>query len=200
MDRSRMDAEGARAVQPNRRISKLAVVVAVQNLLLVVCLLVTFYVYRDFQANKADFLTEISENIVHIQLSPIRPLSHNGTVNFTAITSSYLMDLKSNKRDISIKCTGFYIWLVQICCASRKETATGTGTATGTVQLKVTGSETPVSSFTLDVAKDDCRGLHSIIYLKKNQQASVNLVVQKEFQINKMSVEMNSLSGKKCDD
>lgn len=47
MDRRRMDADGGRGVHRDRRTRKLAVVVAVQNVLVAVCLLVTLYVYWD---------------------------------------------------------------------------------------------------------------------------------------------------------
>ncbi len=40
-----MDAEGGLVVHRDRRSRKLAVVVALQNLLVVSCLLTTFYVY-----------------------------------------------------------------------------------------------------------------------------------------------------------
>ena len=51
MEQRRMDAEGGRVVHRSRRAAgKLAVVVAVQNLLVVACLLATYYVYQDFQS------------------------------------------------------------------------------------------------------------------------------------------------------
>lgn len=47
MERRRMDAEGGRVVQRNKRAGKLALVVVVQNMLVAACLLVTLYVYWD---------------------------------------------------------------------------------------------------------------------------------------------------------
>ncbi len=52
MDRRRMDADGGRGVRGvhrDRRTRKLAAVVAVQNVLVAACLLVTLYVYWDVQ-------------------------------------------------------------------------------------------------------------------------------------------------------
>lgn len=45
MARGRMDADGGRVVHREKRARKLAVVVALQNLLVAACLLVTLYVY-----------------------------------------------------------------------------------------------------------------------------------------------------------
>lgn len=45
MDQMRMDVEGGRAVRRKSRVGRLAAVVAVQNVLVVTCLLVTVYLY-----------------------------------------------------------------------------------------------------------------------------------------------------------
>lgn len=52
MDGRRMDVEGGRVVHREKRARKLAVVVAVQNMLVAACLLVTLYVYWDVQEQK----------------------------------------------------------------------------------------------------------------------------------------------------
>lgn len=57
MERSSMDADGGRVVRRQGRVGKLAVVVAVQNVLVAVCLLVTLYVYFKFHADKVSELT-----------------------------------------------------------------------------------------------------------------------------------------------
>lgn len=51
MDRRRMDADGGRVLRRGRRTSKLAVVVAVQNVLVTACLAVTLYVCWDAQVS-----------------------------------------------------------------------------------------------------------------------------------------------------
>lgn len=52
IDGRKMDVERGRVVHRERRARKLAVVVAVQNMLVAACLLVTLYVYWDVQKQK----------------------------------------------------------------------------------------------------------------------------------------------------
>ncbi|CAN9500621.1 unnamed protein product [Ophioblennius macclurei] len=196
-----MDAEGARPVRPKRRINKLAVVVAVQNLLLVLCLLLTFFVYRGFQASKADFETWTSQGGVHIRFSPSQPLSQNSTLVFKDIASQHLMDLTDKRDQISIKCTGFYVWHVKICHKSLQEVGRGAlqEGGRGTLQLRATGSETPISSFALGYESNPiCRELNNIVYLKRNQLASVQLIVTRGFKIINMNMELSYLWWKQC--
>ena len=58
MDRRRRDAEGGRVVHRDRRAGKLAVVVAVQNVLVAACLLVTLYVYWNVQKQVSELGVE----------------------------------------------------------------------------------------------------------------------------------------------
>lgn len=51
-DGRKMDAEGGRVVHRERRARKLAVVVAVQNVLVAACLLVTLYVFWGVQVSR----------------------------------------------------------------------------------------------------------------------------------------------------
>ncbi|KAK5622068.1 hypothetical protein CRENBAI_011134, partial [Crenichthys baileyi] len=50
MDQGMIDVEGGRAVRRRSRVGRLAAVVAVQNLLVVACLLVTVYLYMESPA------------------------------------------------------------------------------------------------------------------------------------------------------
>ncbi|CAK6974876.1 uncharacterized protein LOC113151989 [Scomber scombrus] len=124
MDRRRMDAEGGRVVYRDRRAGKIAVVVAVQNILVAACLLVTLYVY--WGAEKPTF---DSGDDVHIQFDAIGDKLGNVTLEFNTISSSYMMSLADKK--IFINCTGPYILYMDVCYKS-----IGEQVATGILELQ----------------------------------------------------------------
>ncbi|KAI3368318.1 hypothetical protein L3Q82_008031 [Scortum barcoo] len=174
MDRRRtdgrgMDAEGGRRIHGDRRSRKLAVVIAVQNVLVAACLLVTLYVY----------LNLTSPQNVHIQFEAIADIPANETLKFTYVISSNMMSLVDEKNDmIYVNCTGPYILYTDVCYKSMSKEETR-----GMLQLQVQGSSTPVSSLALNTSHEVCRGLHSIAYLKATQQASLYFYCTDGFKI-----------------
>ncbi|GLD46296.1 uncharacterized protein AKAME5_002700900 [Lates japonicus] len=189
MDQRRMDAEGGRVVHREWRARKFAVIVAVQNVLVAACLVVTLYVYwGDLNREQA------SDHNVHIRFDVISGISSNGTLKIHHIASSYKMSLADEKNDtIKISCTGPYVVYIDVCY---KSLSSGEE-LTGILQLQVVGSETPVSNFTLQTRSADlvCRGLSSIAYLRKEEKASLHLYLKDGFKIKSATVGLTYLWG-----
>lgn len=93
---------------------------------------------------------------------------------------------------IHVECTGPYVWYIDSCKVQKEKEETS-----GILQLRVQGSQTPVSSFTLN-STHICRGLHSIIYLRAKEVASVHLNSE-GFMIDDMSMGLTYLLGNKCE-
>lgn len=93
-------------------------------------------------------------------------------------------------QEILVNCTGPYVLYVDVCYLSLTEEE-----ITGTLQLQVAGSGTPVSSFTLQASREVCRGLHSLAYLRASEQASLHLVAREEFKIKRATVGLSYLLG-----
>lgn len=99
------------------------------------------------------------------------------------------------KDKICIKCAGPYIWHMDVCYESMGQEATG---ATGMLYLEVKRSETPASSFTLNATMQAiCRGLQSVVYLRKKEEASVRLLCSKQFRIINMTMGLHYLLGER---
>ncbi|KAK2835795.1 hypothetical protein Q5P01_016279 [Channa striata] len=184
MDGRRMDADGGRVLHREKRARKLAVVVAVQNVLVVGCLLVTLYVYWGGQ-------TEPPEDTVHIHFNVISGYTGNVTLNFNNPQSKHKMDVNGNK--INIKCTGPYILYMEVCYGN-----SANRNNTGILQLQVEGSTTPAPSFTLQTSREDCRGLHSIVYLRAEDKASVHCFSDEFFKIKNATLGLSYLLGRHC--
>lgn len=104
------------------------------------------------------------------------------------------MDLAREKDWIHINCTGPYILYVDVCYLSMHEPE-----SRGYLQLQVMGQTTPASSFTLNATSQKvCRGLHSIVYLRAKEQASLYLTVTGGFKVKTLSVGLSYLLGQ-CD-
>ncbi|KAM7388510.1 hypothetical protein PAMP_024680 [Pampus punctatissimus] len=193
MDRRRMDAEGGRVVHRNRRAGKLAVVVAVQNLLVVACLVLTLCVHWDVnkRSNSDD---SSSEDDVHIKFDPIPDVVENGPLEFENISSSKMMGLADKKKTkIYVRCTGPYILYMDVCHKSMDNQV-----ANGTLELQVVGRETLIR-FQLHEAHEVCRGLHSIVYLRAKEEATLSLNTTVGFKIKNVTVGLNYVLGKRCD-
>ncbi|XP_051233626.1 uncharacterized protein LOC127350762 [Dicentrarchus labrax] len=203
MDRRRMDAaDGGRVLHRGRRVRKLAVVVALQNLLVAACLLVTLYVYRDVSqgvnrdvsqgVNRGD---HDSEDNIHIQFVPIADVPGNKKLMFHEIESSNKMGLVAKKNDtIGINCTGPYILYMEVCYKGMNQPKE----AHGTLELRVEGSNTSVSSVNLTASHEVCRGLHSIAYLRANERASLHLNCTDDFKVKNVTVGLSYLLGSQC--
>ncbi|XP_056234562.1 uncharacterized protein LOC130170890 [Seriola aureovittata] len=190
MDRRRMDAEGGRVVHREWRARKLAVVVAVQNVLVAACLFITLYVYWGVQDQE-----RASGDNVHIQFDAIATISGNATLQFKHTKSMNMMSVAGEKKDkIYVNCTGPYVLYIHLCY-----TSLGGEKTTGMLQLQVVRDKTPVSSFTLQTSEEVCEGLNSIAYLKAKDQASLHLYAKEEFKILEVSVGLTYLLGRQCD-
>jgi len=96
---------------------------------------------------------------------------------------------------IYIKCTGPYIWHMEVCYETRQSADTDAGT----LELQVKGSKAPFSSIKLNATHLVCRGLHSTAYLRANEQASLHLSSKDELVIRNITMGLSYLLGKKCD-
>ncbi|XP_026200659.1 uncharacterized protein LOC113151989 [Anabas testudineus] len=179
-----MDAERGRVVHRERRARKLAVVVAVQNVLVAACLLATLYVYWDAQKQH-------SEDNVHIKFSSISDNQGNATLPFNEIRSSHMMGMVDNK--IHVNCTGPYIVYMDVCYKSLNKV-----NITGTLQLQVVGRKSPVTSFSVTTSDEDCRGLYSIAYLRAKDQASLHVYAKEGFKIKTATLGLSYLLGRVC--
>lgn len=143
--------------------------------------------------NKYVFLT-----IYHYPLSfPCPSFYHpdtlgNATLHFDHITTSNEMSKVDNK--IYVNCTGPYILYMDVCYRSlNKETITGI------LQLEVVGRTTPVISFNLTTSGEDCTVLHSILYLRVKEQASLHIYAKESFKIKNATLGLNYLLGARCE-
>ncbi|XP_031724111.1 uncharacterized protein LOC116394885 [Anarrhichthys ocellatus] len=193
MERRRMDADGGRAVHRERRTRKLAVVVAVQNVLVTTCLVVSLYVCWNVQT-RTPSAEQASKDNVHIRFDPVSDLSENGTVKFTEVFSSNMMSLAGeNKDQIYVNCTGPYVLYMYLCYKDKDETE-----ASGLLQLQVVGRKAPVSSFPLNASHEVCRGLHSIAYLRDKETLSLQLNCTAGFKIKTVTVGLSYMLGSQC--
>ncbi|XP_078802389.1 uncharacterized protein LOC144991945 [Oryzias latipes] len=190
MMQSSADPEGGRSmpIHRSKKTRKLAVLVVLQNLLVAACLLTTIYHFYYREA------PEVSHDAVYIQFEGVTGLHRNGTVKFRDIYRSHMVEWKE-KDKICIKCAGPYIWHMDVCYESMGQEATG---ATGMLYLEVKRSETPASSFTLNATMQAiCRGLQSVVYLRKKEEASVRLLCSKQFRIINMTMGLHYLLGER---
>ncbi|XP_023195576.1 uncharacterized protein LOC111609735 [Xiphophorus maculatus] len=185
IDQRTMDAEGGRAVRRSSRVGRLAIVVAVQNLLVVTCLLVTAYIYLESLALQP-------EDTVYIQFQAYSALRSN--THLELLTSSG-NKLQNNNGNVTIRCTGPYVWHMQGCYESMGNTANVSGSLTLLVKHTL-----PVSSFAMDATRDVvCRGLHSIVYLVAEDVARFRFSSQTGFRMVNVSMGLSYLLGNKCE-
>lgn len=105
------------------------------------------------------------------------------------------MSLHNNsKTEIDVRCTGPYVLYMEVCY--RKP---DTKEASGTLQLKVVGRESPVSSIPLNASHEVCRGLQSIAYLRRKEKAYLYWNSTKGFKIDNATVGLNYLLGTRCE-
>ncbi|KAM9762495.1 uncharacterized protein ACNS7B_004565 [Menidia menidia] len=183
-----MDAAERGRVAPRgrRATARLALLVTLQNLLTVACLLATYYIYKDFQPL-------LSEDTAHIQFDAITGLRENVTLKFNHIMSAHNLILNEKKDQISIKCTGPYLWHMEVCYENPEEENTGV------LQLQVKGSKAPASSVQLHATRLVCRGLTSTAYLRAGEEASLQLFSQNRFMIMNITTGLSYMLGKRCD-
>ncbi|MEQ2188057.1 hypothetical protein GOODEAATRI_011048 [Goodea atripinnis] len=183
MDQAMIDVEGGRAVRQRSGAGRLAAVVAVQNLLVVACLLVTVYLCMKSPA--------LPEDDVYIQFNELRDLKANTSLKFEV--SREKRRLENDKGNISISCTGPYVWHMLVCYKTMNQ-----GNLSGNLVLQV--ANTPVNSVRMDAIEQTvCRGLHSIVYLKERDVASFHLYSPKGFWMVNVSMGLRYLLGNNCD-
>ncbi|XP_078024594.1 uncharacterized protein LOC144463647 [Epinephelus lanceolatus] len=195
MERRKMDADGGRVVHRRKRTRRLAIVVAVQNVLVTACLAVTLYVYWDVQSRPLRTEQPFGNNM-HIEFAAISDIPGNVTLSFPEVSSQNQMILVNKKDKIYINCTGPYVLYVHLCYLDFLEQ-----NATGTLQLQVAGEEekTPFSFPTLyATAHEVCRMLHDIVYLSKKNEASLHLISSPGFKIKHARVGLSYLLGSQC--
>lgn len=113
------------------------------------------------------------------------------TLHFNLTSSNKEMSMVHDK--IHINCTGPYILYMDVCYRSLEENKN----ITGVLQLMV--GKTAVTSFLLTTSDEDCRQLHSIVYLKTKQQASLHIQAQDSFKIKNATLGLNYLLGTRCE-
>lgn len=103
-----------------------------------------------------------------------------------------MMSLIDNK--VSINCTGPYIWYMDVCYKSLTNVNVS-GTLLLQVEVEVEGKKqkTTASSIILHTSGEDCRGLHSIVYLSVNEMASVEVSAGDEFKIKEATLGLSYL-------
>ncbi|XP_043986280.1 uncharacterized protein LOC122839077 isoform X2 [Gambusia affinis] len=188
IDQRTMDAEGGRAVRRSSRVGRLAIVVAVQNLLVVTCLLVTVYLYLYLESLDV----QQPEDIVYIQFA-----AHTGIKSDThlELMTSSGNKLQNNNGNVTIRCTGPYLWHMQGCYENMGKTTNVSGNLTLLVKQTL-----PVSSIAMDAAQDVvCRGLYSIVYLVAEDVARFRFSSQKGFRMVNVSMGLSYLLGNKCE-
>lgn len=114
-------------------------------------------------------------------------------MTFKEIASSKNVTVNEQKNKIHIHCTGPYIWHMNVCY----KTMNGSWNSTGMLQLKVEGSET-VGSFEMTAPIEVCRWLHSIVYLKADQEASLHFQSKPGFKVKNVTMGLSYLLGEKC--
>ncbi|KAK9519225.1 hypothetical protein VZT92_021966 [Zoarces viviparus] len=187
MERRRMDADGGRAVHRERRTRKLAVVVAVQNVLVTACLVVTLYVCWDVHTRTPS----AEQENVHVRFDPIADVQ-NGTVEFGKVYNSYMMGL-AKKDQIYVNCTGPYVLYMHLCYKDIDKKG-----ASGLLELWVVERKAPVISFDLHASHEVCRGLHRTAYLMDKETLSLQLTYTDGFKIMNMTVGLSYMLGSQC--
>lgn len=105
------------------------------------------------------------------------------------------MNLTEEKDTIHISCTGPYVLYVDVCFNSMRDPR-----ARGYLQLRVKGQKTLASSFALDATSQKvCTALHSTVYLRARERASLYLTVHGSFKVKTASVGLSYLLGGQCD-
>lgn len=99
-----------------------------------------------------------------------------------------------NNDSIYVNCTGPYVLYMDVCYKSLHEKE-----AKGILELQVVGSETPVSSVTLNASQEVCRGLSSIAYLRAKEEASLHLYFTDGFKVKNVTVGLSYLLGTRCE-
>ncbi|XP_076736779.1 uncharacterized protein LOC143415173 [Maylandia zebra] len=189
MEQGMMDAERGRVIHRRKRTGTLAVVVAVQNVVVAACLIATLFLYLDFPKDTS------TDTIVHIEFEPLTVPLGNMTLKFKEIASKYKMDVNTDKNKIDITCKGPYIWYMDVCYKS----LTNGMVTTGILQLKM--DDTVVSNVTLTVSDvlDVCRGHQSVVYLRANTKSSLDLNQIDGFKVLNVTVGLSYLLGKRCE-
>ncbi|KAM3619345.1 uncharacterized protein V6R79_006748 [Siganus canaliculatus] len=194
MNRRRMDAERVRVFHPDNRSRKLVLIVILQSVLVAACLGVTLYVLWGVQ----------TPDDVHIQFVPMADIRRNRTLTLGAIHSSNMMGMVDDKNDaFYTNCTGPYVLYVEVCYECRLGME-----AAGTLQLQVVERKeegekiTHTSSVDLPRLPDGCeekgvcKRLHTMAYLKVQEEASLHLYGTNGLSIKSITVGLNYLLGR----
>ncbi|XP_078141794.1 uncharacterized protein LOC144539735 [Centroberyx gerrardi] len=176
--------------QRDRRAWSLAVVVTVQSVLVAACLAVTLHVYWGVQQRQD--LNSTENNEIYIRFEVVSAVRANQTLEFGDYTGNNVSLSNNSKSKIYIGCTGPYILHMYVCCTSNDVKG-----ANGTlVLLLVGGGGTPLSSFSLQ--QNVCRGLHSTVYLKAKEEASLYFSSPDNLKIKNVTLGLSYLLGRKC--
>ncbi|CAJ1060071.1 hypothetical protein L3Q82_008031 [Xyrichtys novacula] len=183
--------EGEKVNHGDRRSRRLAVVVAVQNVLVAACLVVTLYVYWTVQERVS---STAAGGDIHIQVEAVPDITRNSTLQLAHIYSNFKMDLLDGRR-IYTSCTGSYLLHLHTCYTSLKLGES----RVAELQLQARKDEEPLSSFFLNTTHEVCRGLHRITYLRAKQNVSLHLFLSDGFKLKNMTVDLSFLQGGRCE-
>ncbi|XP_054900695.1 uncharacterized protein LOC129369377 [Poeciliopsis prolifica] len=185
IDQRTMDAEGGRAVRRSGRVGRLAVVVAVQNLLVVACLLVTVYLYLESLAVQP-------KDPVYIQFETHAALRSDTHLELKTDREN---KLQNNNGNVTISCTGPYVWHMRSCYEKMGNSSNVSGNLTLLVKRTL-----PVSSFAMNATQERvCRGLQSIVYLVAEDVIRFRFSSEKGFRMLNVSMGLSYLLGNKCE-
>ncbi|XP_007550842.1 uncharacterized protein LOC106947705 [Poecilia latipinna] len=187
IDQRTMVTEGGRVIRRSSRVRRLAVVVAVQNLLVVTCLLVTLYLYLMSPALQPKAIPYIQFE-VHTEFRADTLLELN---------KSSESSLQNNNGNITIGCTGPYVWYMQGCYDNMDDKKNTTVRGNLTLLAK---HNLPVGSISMNATQDVvCRGLHSIVYLVAEDVARFRFSSQEGFRLLNASMGLSYLLGNRCE-
>ncbi|KAM8744989.1 uncharacterized protein AB9X84_016397 [Acanthopagrus schlegelii] len=195
MDASMMDAEGGRVHLLERRAKRLVVIVALQNLLVAACLLLTLYAYcvQEPQSKLGDESTGVSN--IHIHFTAIAAVEGNTTLEFEGVQSKYLMSLDAKEKGVFyINCTGPYILYMDLCYMSMEGKE-----ANGTLRL-LDGKENPETLFAMNSSSEECKDtvLQKTVFIKEKGKARLQLESRGRFKLKNLTVGLSSLLGRQC--
>ncbi|KAJ7986583.1 hypothetical protein DPEC_G00341370 [Dallia pectoralis] len=177
---------------------RLAVVLFIQNMLIVGCLSLTFYCFWTEQIRETAIANQ--ENTpkngmgeIYIHFDPITDIAEK--VNFMAFDANN-MNLSSSKSEIQIFCNGTYMLYVEVY----SEGLDG-GPGDGTLALKVGDRE--LASFTVNVTVKDkgCKDSvhHQIVYLRNGENGVLYFTSNKNnLKVCKLTLGLHYLLGNHC--
>ncbi|KAK6308936.1 hypothetical protein J4Q44_G00203990 [Coregonus suidteri] len=173
---------------PLRRSWRLAVVLSVQNVLVAVCLAVSFYCFW-LEQQRGSETPEESE--IYIRFDPIAGIPDSEPVKFKRYVN-HTMNL-SDDSGIQVRCTGPYMLYMEVC----SEGLDGQS-GNGTLELRVGNRK--LASFSLQAREEDCRDSHQTVYLRKGEIATLYFTSKgkKNLEVKKLTLGLHYLLGTQC--